>query len=73
MSKSLTADRRNRIAQILMKEGSIKVGNLSERFGVSTETIRKDIIYLEEEGIATKSHGGAIAKSDFVEIGRAHV
>ena len=47
MSKSLTADRRNRIAQILMKEGSIKVGNLSERFGVSTETIRKDIIYLE--------------------------
>lgn len=67
MSKSLTADRRNRIAQILMKEGSIKVGELSERFGVSTETIRKDIIYLEEEGIATKSHGGAIAKSDFVE------
>ncbi|MEG1433081.1 DeoR/GlpR family DNA-binding transcription regulator [Eubacterium sp.] len=67
MGKSLTADRRNQIAQILMKKGSIKVGDLSKRFGVSTETIRKDIIYLEGEGIATKSHGGAIATSDFVE------
>lgn len=67
MKKSLTADRRNQIAQILMKDGSIKVGDLSKQFHVSTETIRKDIIYLEEEGIATKSHGGAIARSDFVE------
>lgn len=65
--KSLTADRRNKIARILMKEGSIKVGDLSKRFGVSTETIRKDIIYLDEEGIAEKSFGGAIAKSDLVE------
>lgn len=67
MGKSLTADRRNQIAQILMKDGSIKVGDLSRRFSVSTETIRKDIIYLEGEGIATKSHGGAIAANDFVE------
>ncbi len=67
MKKSLTADRRNKIARILMKEGSIKVGDLSKRFGVSTETIRKDIIYLDEEGIAEKSFGGAVAKSDLVE------
>ncbi len=67
MKKSLTAERRNEIAKILMKEGSIKVGDLSKRFGVSTETIRKDIIYLDDEGIAEKSFGGAIARSELVE------
>lgn len=62
--KSLTAERRNQIAKILMKEGSIKVGDLSRRFNVSTETIRKDIIYLDEEGIAEKSFGGAIVRCE---------
>jgi DeoR family transcriptional regulator of aga operon/DeoR family fructose operon transcriptional repressor len=64
---NLTADRRNRMAQILIREGSIKVGEMAERFGVSTETIRKDIIYLEEMGIAEKNYGGAIPKIGAVE------
>lgn len=67
MKKSLTAERRNKIAKILMKEGSIKVGDLSKRFNVSTETIRKDIIYLDEEGLAHKSFGGAVAPKSLVE------
>ena len=64
---NLTAERRNRMAQILLSEGSIKVGEMAELFGVSTETIRKDIIHLEEKGIAEKSFGGAIAKISIVE------
>ncbi len=67
MKKSLTADRRNQIARILVQEGSIKVGELAKRFGVSTETIRKDIIWLDKEGIAEKEHGGAVSKSELVE------
>lgn len=63
----LTADRRNRMAQILLQDGSIKVGDMAEHFQVSTETIRKDIIYLEEQGIAEKNHGGAIAKIELTE------
>lgn len=63
----LTADRRNQIAQILLREGSIKATEMAELFHVSTETIRKDIIYLEEAGIAEKNHGGAIAKVNAVE------
>ncbi len=63
----LTADRRNKIAKILVQEGSIRVGDIAERFGVSTETIRKDIIYLEEQGLAEKNHGGAISKTNVVE------
>ena len=64
---NLTAERRNRMAQILLSEGSIKVGEMADRFAVSTETIRKDIIHLEEKGIAEKSFGGAIAKVSLVE------
>ena len=64
---NLTAERRNRMAQILLSEGSIKVGEMAERFAVSTETIRKDIIHLEEKGLAEKSFGGAIAKVGLVE------
>ncbi|MEM1486377.1 DeoR/GlpR family DNA-binding transcription regulator [Oscillospiraceae bacterium PP1C4] len=67
MANSLTADRRNKLAQILVSEGSVKIGKLAEMFSVSTETIRKDLIYLENEGIAKKSHGGAIASSELLE------
>lgn len=63
----LTAERRNKIAQILLRDGSIRAADMAEKFHVSTETIRKDIIYLEESGIAEKNHGGAIAKVNAME------
>lgn len=67
MKKSFTAERRNDIAQKLIKDGTIKVGDLAEQFSVSTETIRKDIAYLEEQGLAEKSYGGAIASKSLLE------
>lgn len=67
MKKSFTAERRNEIAQQLLKDGNIKVGELADKFNVSTETIRKDIIYLEEQGLAQKSYGGAIASKGLLE------
>lgn len=67
VGNSLTAERRNKLAQILVSEGSVKVGELADMFSVSTETIRKDLNYLDKEGIAKKSHGGAIASSELLE------
>lgn len=67
MKKRLTAERRNEIAQLLLRDGNIKAGDLAKQFDVSTETIRKDLIYLEEQGIAQKSYGGAIACTELVE------
>lgn len=67
VSNGLTAERRNKLAQMLVFEGSVKVGELAEMFHVSTETIRKDLIYLESQGVARKSHGGAIAASELLE------
>ncbi len=51
---AITEERRSQLARILVTEGSVKVGVLAERFGVSTETIRKDLIFLEKEGLAKK-------------------
>ena len=38
---NLTADRRNRMAQILIREGSIKVGEMAERFGSTEQKWKK--------------------------------
>lgn len=64
MASETISERRNQIAKILLRDGSIRVNETAERFSVSTETIRKDIIYLEQQGLAKKSHGGALAVSE---------
>ncbi|MGF0034588.1 DeoR/GlpR family DNA-binding transcription regulator [Bariatricus sp. SGI.154] len=67
MAKRLTAERRNEIARLLVRDGNIKASTLAKHFNVSTETIRKDLIYLEEQGIAQKSYGGAMASNELIE------
>lgn len=61
MSKAIVADaRRRRLIEHLFEQGSITVGDSAEEFGVSTETIRKDILHLEKMGLARKCFGGAV-------------
>ncbi len=62
----IAAERRKKIAEILMTNGSIKTVEISKLFGVSTETIRKDLIYLNKIGVAEKKHGGAITPLEYV-------
>ncbi len=56
-----TSERRRQISAMLKSRGSVQVIALSEQFGVSMQTIRKDLHYLEEHGIATRAYGGAIS------------
>ena len=67
MASMLAAERRNKIAEILVANGSIKIKEMSEMFSVSTETIRKDLIYLNKIGVAQKSHGGALSSLELIE------
>ncbi|MGH1558115.1 DeoR family transcriptional regulator [Caulobacter segnis] len=53
---------------MLRARGSVQVTHLSEVFGVSMQTIRKDLAYLEDHGIATRAYGGAIS-SEVVNAG----
>lgn len=55
----LAAERRNLILEKLQEEKKVVVSELSALFGVSEETIRRDLDRLDKEGLAYKSYGGA--------------
>ena len=52
--------RQKEIIKILSEEYSVKLEFLSEKFGVSDETIRRDLKYLEEQRLLKRTHGGAV-------------
>src|SRR3954470_1791455 len=56
-----TSRRRQEIIRMLNAEGSAQVLALSEQFGVSTQTIRKDLAFLEDRGVSVRCYGGAVA------------
>ena len=58
----LAAERRNLILEKLQEERRVVVSELSDLFGVSEETIRRDLDKLDKEGYANKSYGGAVIR-----------
>ncbi len=56
-----TSQRRQKISAMVREVGSVQVAPLAERFGVSMQTIRKDLHFLAERGVAERSYGGAIS------------
>ncbi|WP_413733938.1 DeoR/GlpR family DNA-binding transcription regulator [Sodalis sp. RH21] len=54
-----TFERRNKIINLVNKNGSISVSKLSNSFGISEVTIRADLRLLEEKGLVSRFHGGA--------------
>ncbi|MBE1445087.1 DeoR/GlpR family transcriptional regulator of sugar metabolism [Paenibacillus sp. OAS669] len=52
--------RHQAIIQKINKEKSVVVSDLIEMFGVSFETVRRDLEFLEKEGFLKRVHGGAI-------------
>lgn len=56
----LAQDRYKKIYEILEKGNSVKVSTLTNLFGVSVETVRRDLEYLESEGLLKRVHGGAV-------------
>ena len=67
MSVHLMQERRSYIEKRLLAEGSIKISDLTRFFDVSSETIRKDLLYLENKGVAKKAYGGAVSVSSAIE------
>jgi DeoR/GlpR family transcriptional regulator of sugar metabolism len=56
-------ERRQIILAQLRKDGRVEVAALARRLGVSDETIRRDLTWLEETGQAVRTHGGALLRS----------
>ena len=55
--------RHNEILSLLTEQRMVKVNDLVELFQVSTETIRRDLEYLEKKGQLTRTYGGATIKT----------
>lgn len=56
----LAIERRNAILARLNTQGKVIVSDLSQEFGVTEETIRRDLEKLDNEGLAKKTYGGAV-------------
>lgn len=56
----IPASRREQILNVLQAEAAVSVQELSQRFGVSEVTIRRDLEFLEREGLLIRTHGGAV-------------
>lgn len=56
----LAIERKNEILNKLRAEQRVLVSELAIHYGVTEETIRRDLDKLEKEGHATKTYGGAI-------------
>src|SRR5690625_740062 len=54
--------RRQKILDIIMQDGEIKVDQLVEAFNVSVETIRRDLRILDYQGFVKRKYGGAVKK-----------
>lgn len=58
----LAIERRKLILEQLHEEKRVVVSELSRKFDVSEETIRRDLEKFEKEDLVTKSYGGAVLK-----------
>jgi DeoR/GlpR family transcriptional regulator of sugar metabolism len=59
----LAMARRSAIADLLRDAGAVTVTEVESRFGVSPMTARRDLAELERQGIARRTHGGAVLPS----------
>lgn len=56
-------ERQAEISELLRQEASLTIDELAEKFGVTTQTIRRDVNVLCELGIARRRHGGIVPLS----------
>jgi DeoR/GlpR family transcriptional regulator of sugar metabolism len=57
-------ERQELIMQRLKQKSSVRIIDLVEEFGVTRETIRKDLYELQKKGLIRKVHGGAVLNKD---------
>jgi len=56
-------ERQQLIEQLITTDGRVVVVDLARRFGVTTETVRRDLDQLETAGLVRRVHGGAVARA----------
>jgi len=54
-------ERKEKILAMLTREGKVKVSELSRLFNISEVTVRMDLADLEQKGLLSRVHGGAVS------------
>ena len=66
MSKIFPLERHSKIIELINLHNTMEVKTLSNILDVTEATIRRDLAYLESQGLCFRTHGGAISiKSNF--------
>ncbi|PEF54857.1 DeoR family transcriptional regulator [Bacillus cereus] len=55
-----TEERREKILELLKKNGRVIAKDLAESFDMSIDSIRRDLSIMEKDGLLKRTHGGAI-------------
>ncbi len=53
-------ERQRKIVEMIQAEGSVSMAALAQQFGVSGESIRRDLLLLERKGLCKRTYGGAV-------------
>ena len=61
-------ERLNAILELLAQDAKLDVDAAAPRLGVSEATIRRDLEYLAEQQLLTRTHGGAVANSTSYDL-----
>jgi DeoR family fructose operon transcriptional repressor len=69
--RHLPAGRKAQLAAYVAETGQVTVGELAERFGVSIDTVRRDLDQLSAEGALVRTYGGAVSLSTISRTDRA--
>jgi DeoR family fructose operon transcriptional repressor len=69
--RRLPAGRKAQLAAYVAETGEVTVTALAERFGVSIDTIRRDLDQLSADGVLVRTYGGAVSQSTFSRVDRA--
>ena len=59
--RHLPAGRKAQLAAYVAEAGQVTVSALAERFGVSIDTIRRDLDQLAADGVLVRTYGGAVS------------
>lgn len=59
----LNQERRNQIVELINQKRTIRNSELMEQFGISIETVRRDLEYLERQGCLQRVYGGAVLRT----------
>jgi len=57
----IPAHRQSLVLERLERQSTVRVVDLAREFGVTTETIRRDLEQLSKDGLVSRTHGGAVA------------